>query len=91
MKRDGGWHVEGTVRHRGLRCGTYELGMRFGIGNPDCTDVTWVTRDTYVTSQYQCNDAEMPHAGTEIDATLADRFDAITCAERVVRCTGNCK
>jgi hypothetical protein len=91
LKRDGGWHVEGTVRHRGLRCGIYELGMRFGMGNPDCTDVTWVTRDTYATSQYQCNDAEMPHAGTEIDTTLADRFDAITCAERVVRCTGNCK
>lgn len=91
LKRDGGWHIDGTVRHHGLLCGTYELGMRFGTGKPDCTDVTWVTGDLYVTSHYQCNDAEMQHVGTDIDASLADQFDAITCAERVVRCTGNCK
>ncbi len=91
LKRGGEWHIEGSVRHRGLLCGTYEVGMRFGIGKPDCTDVKWVSGDSYVTSQYQCNDAEMPHAGTNIDAALADQFDAITCAERVVRCSGNCK
>lgn len=91
LKRGGEWHIEGSVRHRGLLCGTYELGMRFGIGKPDCTDVKWVSGDSYVSSQYQCNDAEMPHAGTDIDAALADQFDAITCAERVVRCSGNCK
>jgi len=91
LKRGGEWHIEGSVRHRGLLCGTYEVGMRFGVGNPDCTDVKWVSGDSYVTSQYQCNDAEMPHSGTDIDAALADQFDAITCAERVVRCSGNCK
>lgn len=91
LKRGGEWQIEGTVRHRGLICGTYELGLRFGVGSPDCTDVRWVSPVTFVTSHYQCNDAEVPHAGNEIDSTLQDQFDAITCAERVVRCTGNCK
>jgi hypothetical protein len=91
LKREGEWHVEGPIRHRGRLCGTYELGMRFGVGSPDCTDVKWVSEPRFVTSQSQCNDAEMLHSGTEIDAALAKRFDAITCAERVVRCSGNCK
>jgi hypothetical protein len=91
LKRDGTWHIEGPVRHRGMLCGTYEVGMRFGIGKPDCTDVKWVSGDRYVTSQYQCNEAEMDHSGTDTDDALTDQFEAITCAEQVVRCTGNCK
>ena len=91
LKRGGEWQVEGPVRHRGLICGTYELGLRFGVGSPDCTDVRWVSPVAFVTSQTQCNDAEMPHVGNEIDPALQDQFDAITCAERVVRCSGNCK
>jgi hypothetical protein len=91
LKRGGEWHVEGPVRHRGMLCGAYEVGMRFGIGKPDCTAVQWVSNDTYVTSQTQCNEAEMLHSGNEIDAALAEHFDAITCAERVIRCSGNCK
>jgi hypothetical protein len=91
LKREGEWHIEGPVRHRGLLCGDYEVGMRFGIGKPDCTDVQWVSEVRYVTSRSQCNDATMPHSGTEVDAPLADQFDAITCAERVIRCSGNCK
>jgi len=91
LKRGGDWHIEGTVRHFGLFCGDYEVGMRFGIGKPDCTDVQWVSHVSFVTSQTQCNEAEMPHAGNDIDNTLTDQFDAITCAERVIRCTGNCK
>ncbi|WP_090906288.1 hypothetical protein [Nitrosospira sp. Nsp13] len=91
LKRGGEWHIEGPVRHRGMLCGTYEAGMRFGIGKPDCTDVQWVSGVRYVTSQYQCNNAEMTHSGTEIDESLIGPFDAITCAEQVIRCTGNCK
>lgn len=92
LKRNGEWHIEGNVAHRGLQCATYELGMRFGVGKPDCDNVQWVSETRYITSQAQCNNAEMPHAGTEVDDTaLAGHFDAITCAERVIRCTGNCK
>lgn len=91
LKRGGEWHIEGPVRHNGMLCGTYEAGMRFGVGKPHCTDVQWVSGVRYVTSQSQCNAAEMTHSGTEIDESLAGQFDAITCAEQVVRCTGNCK
>ena len=91
LKRGGEWHIEGPVRHNGMLCGTYEAGMRFGIGKPDCTDVQWVSGIRYVTSQSQCNSAEKTHSGTEIDESLAGQFDAITCAEQVIRCTGNCK
>jgi hypothetical protein len=91
LKREGEWHIEGPVRHRGLLCGNYEVGMRFGVGQPDCTDVRWVSEVRYVTAQSQCNEAEMQHTGNEVDPTLAEHFDAITCAERVVRCSGNCK
>lgn len=91
LKRDGEWHIEGPVKHNGLLCGTYEVGMRFGVGKPDCTDVNWISEVTYVTSHYQCNAAEMAHAGTEIDSGLGGHFEDVTCAERVIRCSGNCK
>lgn len=91
LKRGGEWHIEGPVRHNGLLCGTYEVGMRFGIGKPDCTNVEWITDTRYATSQYQCNNAEMIHTGTEIDESMSGRFDEISCAERVINCSGNCK
>jgi hypothetical protein len=91
LKRDGTWHIEGPVRHNGLLCGTYEVGVRFGMGEQGCTNVQWISDVSYVTSNEQCNNAERPHSGTEIDDALAGQFDAITCAERVIRCTGTCK
>jgi len=91
LKRGGEWQIEGAVQHRGLMCGTYEVGMRFGIGNPGCTDVQWISGDEFVTSKSQCNEAEMQHTGYGIAPGLAEQFDAVTCAERVIRCTGNCK
>jgi hypothetical protein len=33
----------------------------------------------------------MMHVGTEIDESLTGPCDTITCAEQVIRCTGNCK
>ena len=91
VKRGGEWHIEGPVTHKGLLCGTYELGMRFGIGKNGCTDVEWITTDRFATSQMQCNNATMNHQGGDIEDILASRFDEITCAERVIRCTDNCK
>jgi len=91
LKRDGTWHIEGPVRHNGLLCGTYEVGVRFGVGERECTNVQWISEVAYVTSTEQCNNAERPHSGTEIDESLAGQFDAINCAERVIRCSGTCK
>ncbi|MEO8331442.1 MAG: hypothetical protein ABI479_03350 [Gallionella sp.] len=84
LKRDGTRHIEGTARHHGMMCSDYEVGMRFGIGKPDCTDVQWISEMRYATSQSQYNDAE-------IDESLTGLFEDITCGERVIRCSGNCK
>lgn len=91
IRGKGGWHIEGMVQHTGLLCGTYELGMRFGVGNPGCTDVTWRSRIEYGTRMKHCNSATQHHDGGGYLPDLAKEFGRITCAERVIRCTGNCK
>jgi len=87
----GEWNVEASVSHRGLLCGEYAVGVRFGIGKPGCTKVVWLTEVDYVTSQRQCNNARLDHSGGDVQPRLADSFAEISCAERVIRCTGVCK
>jgi hypothetical protein len=86
----GEWTVEARVRHNGLLCADYSVGMRFGIGRPGCSNVAWLTDVTYVTNQRQCNNATVDHSGGDVQPQLADSFTQITCAERVTRCTGLC-
>ncbi|MEO8005497.1 MAG: hypothetical protein ABI771_11365 [Betaproteobacteria bacterium] len=87
----GDFHVHGWIPHRGLLCATYRVGMRFGAGSPGCQNVNWITDPVYVTSQYQCNGARVEHDGGDTLPELADRIGQITCAERVVRCSGACR
>ena len=91
IRNKGGWHVEGTVGHAGLLCGTYELGMRFGVSEPGCSQVHWLSELEYGTRVTQCNNASQHHDGGGYIPALAKDFDRITCAELVIRCTGNCK
>lgn len=91
IRNKGGWHIEGRIQHRGLLCGTYELGMRFGAGTLGCTDVKWLTEIEYGTRVRQCNNASQHHDGGGILPQLVNDFERITCGERVIRCTGNCK
>ncbi len=91
LRRNGEWHVEGDVTHRGLRCATYEMGLRFGIGSPGCTNVEWVSDVRFVSARTQCNDAGIRHSGGDTQPELESRFREITCAQRVLRCTGNCQ
>jgi hypothetical protein len=88
---DGAFQVNGWIQHAGLLCATYRMGVRFGAGSPGCLNVEWITEPLFVTSEGQCNDARVEHAGGDIDAALGERLATITCGERVVRCTGNCK
>ena len=90
-RRDGSWNAEGTVQHRGLQCGTYTLSLRVGRGNPGCTDVQWFGEPRAVASVQLCNNAPGPLTGGSNEFRDAARFDEISCAERVIRCTGNCK
>ena len=88
---DGTWQGSCPVTHRGLLCGTYEVGVRFGVGNPGCTDVAWLSEPVYIGRQRQCNESTVDHVGGETAARLGYQLPYITCVERVVRCTGNCK
>ncbi len=88
---DGDFQVSGWIKHTGLLCATYRMGMRFGVGSPGCLNVDWVTEPQFVTIEVQCNDARIEHTGGDTLAGLRERLASISCGERVVRCTGNCK
>lgn len=90
-RRDGSWNVEGQVQHRGLQCGTYMLLLRVGHGNPGCTNVEWFNEPRAVASVRLCNNAIGMLTGGDLEFADADRFDEITCAERTLSCSGNCK
>jgi hypothetical protein len=91
MRGDGSWHIFGTVQHFGLRCGNYELGIRFGIGRPGCANVKWLTDTVYGGRQTQCNNASRNHEGGGNMPELKKEYMRVNCAERVIKCTGNCK
>jgi hypothetical protein len=91
LREKGSWHIEGPVPHQGLLCATRELGVRFGIGKPGCTNVQWISEVDYGTLQKQCNNATAMHNGGGSQQALEPDFTRITCAERVIKCGGNCK
>lgn len=91
LRASGNWHIEGPVPHQGLLCATRQLGIRFGIGSPACTNVRWISDIEYGTSHKQCNNATAWHEGDGDLPALAAEFSRISCAERVVQCSGNCK
>lgn len=93
LKQNGDWTIEGDITHNGLLCADHEIGMRFGVGSEegDCNEVTWITIDEYVSTQTLCNNSTVSYRGAVHDDYLAENYDKITCAERVSRCTGNCK
>ena len=88
---DGDYHVGGWIKHTGFRCADYSMGVRFGAGSPGCLNVKWITGPLYVTSESQCNDARVEHTGDNADTGLGERLAIISCAQRVIRCTGNCR
>ena len=92
LKQNGDISIDGAVTHKGLLCADYEVGLRFGKGSGAgaCADVEWLTSDEYVWSQSLCNNASMPYQ-TVGHVDLQEAFDQITCAERILRCSGNCK
>lgn len=91
INQEGDFQIQGWVRHAGLACATYRVGVRFGNGSPGCLNVKWLGEPRFVTSHLQCNNARVSHAGGDRSEELGAAIDRITCAERVVRCTGNCR
>ena len=91
LNNTGDFHLHGWIPHRGLLCATYSMGVRFGIGSPGCLNVQWLSEPVFVTSQYQCNGARVEHGGGDTLPEIGARIATISCAERVVRCSGSCK
>lgn len=87
----GDFQVSGWVKHTGLLCATYRTGLRFGVGAPGCLNVNWITDPHFVTSEFQCNGARVQHLGGDTAPDLGSQLGRITCAERVITCSGNCK
>lgn len=83
--------IDSWVQHDGLLCAVYEVGIRFGEGeNRTCANARWLAPTHWLTRHRQCNNALVNHAGSDIDPHMADVFESVTCAQRLVRCTGNC-
>ena len=91
LRENGAYHVEAEIKHGSLLCGTYEVGVRFGIGQPACTNVSWLSSTQFVSKRKQCNHAWMAHQGSGTDTELVGDVDLVTCAQLVIRCTGKCK
>lgn len=91
LKKNGEWVVEGSLTHHGLLCGDYEVGVRFGIAKEGCTEVEWISGDQIGYTQTLCNNATMPYRAVMQQPELEPSFDQITCAERIIRCSGICK
>lgn len=91
LRENGTFHVEAEVKHESLLCGTYEVGVRFGIGKPGCTNVSWLSKTQFVSKRKQCNHAWMSHQGSGTDVDLIGDVDLVTCGQLVVRCNGKCK
>lgn len=91
LNSNGDWNIQGRVKHTGLFCATYEVGIRFGAGDSGCARVQWLSEVMYVTSQRQCNSAVSRHVGGDYGSFIKADFDKVTCAERVIRCNGKCR
>jgi hypothetical protein len=90
LNSDGDFLVKGKVRHSGLQCATYEVGIRFGAGDPGCTNVHWLMDTDYVTQIQQCNNSTVQHTGGESGYFIKNDYKQVSCAERFIRCRGNC-
>jgi len=91
LRQNGAFKLDAEVKHEWLLCGDYEVGVRFGIGQPGCTNVSWLSTTQFVSKRKQCNHAWMVHQGSGTDSALVGDMEEITCGQLVIRCTGKCK
>lgn len=89
LNKQGDWNIKGKVKHNRIRCGNYQLGIKFGAGKSGCDEVVWKTDYQYGTNVKQCNSATLEHIGGGNFYELADNISTITCAKVDVRCFGN--
>jgi len=91
LDSDGDWRVRGEITHSRLRCGRYQLGVRFGAGDASCANVDWRTELLTSPERRQCNSATLVHTGGGTLDLSTDTIASLNCARVVVRCTGACR
>jgi len=91
LNSDGDWRVRGEITHSRLRCGGYQLGVRFGTGSPSCSKVDWRTGLLATPERRQCNGATLIHSGGGTLDLSADTIRSLNCVRVVVLCVGACR
>jgi hypothetical protein len=86
----GRWDIETVVNHTHLRCGTYEVGIQLGRGNPGCAFAVWTSEPQFGTRELQCNSASMIHRGGGTLPVSPEQAAEATCLRVLVRCSGVC-
>jgi hypothetical protein len=90
LTASGRWEVRGEIAHPRLRCASYQLGLRFGIGDEGCAVVDWQTGAAFLPSRMQCNNAMVIHSGEGSIGLSPAEVSALNCVRVMVRCTGAC-
>jgi hypothetical protein len=89
LQDNGNFLLQGYIRHNHFRCGTYQLGIQFGIGD-GCVNVEWLAEPIYISRQRQCNQAVLHHDGSGNVPEAAAKFNEVTCAQLYIKCDGVC-
>jgi hypothetical protein len=90
IRETGAWSIRVAVTHSRLRCATYETGIQFGAGEPDCSGVQWMTNVEFGTRRTQCNNATAVHTGGGEFPATGNLFGSSTCVRVVTTCVGAC-
>jgi hypothetical protein len=89
LRDNGNFLLEGYIRHNHFRCGTYQLGIQFGVGD-GCANVDWLSEPIYISRERQCNQAVLHHDGSGNVPEAAARFGEVSCAQLFIKCDGVC-
>jgi len=90
LSRTGEWQARAEIGHSRLRCATYALGVRFGVGNATCSEVDWRSDMEWTPGRKQCNGATLIHSGGgRVDLPPHDPR-SMNCVRVAVRCRGAC-
>jgi hypothetical protein len=89
LRDNGNFLLEGYIRHNHFRCGTYQLGIQFGIGE-GCVNVQWLSEPIYISRHRQCNQSVLHHDGSGNVPEAAAKFKEVSCAQLYIKCDGVC-
>ena len=89
LRDNGSFMLQGYIRHNHFRCGTYQLGIQFGVGD-GCVNVQWLSDPIYISRHRQCNQSVLHHDGAGNAPEAAAKFSEVSCAQLFIKCDGVC-